>query len=241
MEISRNLSRIAGPIQTERKIFRSIRFESIKMGVELMRKTAKLVTVAAAIAATCWLTSADATFLGLPRGLKPHADRVKLDAPSLAPIGHTRFCLQYPEDCEVRRMMAFRRSPVALTEARWAELVKVNREINRAISPQRNNAGLWGEEWLISPKAGDCNDYAVTKRHELLARGWPSRSLLLAEVVMPSREHHLVLIVRTLEGDFVLDNMNANIRGWTKTPYQWVRAQSPRNPKFWSTIGPATV
>lgn len=206
-----------------------------------MRRMFRFATIAATVMTTCWFSSAQATFFGYPRGLKPLAERMKLDAPSLAPIGHTRFCLQYPEDCQVRGMIAFRRKPVALTEELWAELVKVNRDVNRAIMPQRNDRGLWGEAWLISPKAGDCNDYAVTKRHQLLARGWPSRSLLLAEVVMPSSEHHLVLVVRTSEGDFVLDNMSPHVRGWSKTPYQWVRAQSPRNPRFWATIAPASA
>jgi predicted transglutaminase-like cysteine proteinase len=206
-----------------------------------MRKTFGVATVAAAIVTACWFSSAQATFFGYPRGLKPLAERIRLDAPSLAPIGHTRFCLQYPKDCEVRGMLAFRRKAVALTEELWAELVKINRGVNRAIVPQRNDRGLWGEEWLISPVAGDCNDYAVTKRHELLARGWPSQSLMLAEVVMPSREHHLVLVVRTREGDFVLDNMSPNVRGWSKTPYQWVRVQSPRNPRFWATIARANA
>ena len=90
----------------------------------------------------------------------------------------------------------------------------VARSTHRCVSvkPERNLAGVVGEEWLISPKAGDCNDYAVTKRHELLARGWPSRALLLAEVIVPSGEHHLVVVVRTNEGDFVLDNLNASVR-----------------------------
>jgi predicted transglutaminase-like cysteine proteinase len=95
--------------------------------------------------------------------------------------------------------------------------------------------------WLVAPKAGDCNDYAVTKRHELLARGWPSRSLLLAEVVISSGEHHLVLVVRTRDSDLVLDNLNENIRHWSKTGYQWVRVQMPSNPKFWRTAGSAGV
>jgi predicted transglutaminase-like cysteine proteinase len=29
----------------------------------------------------------------------------------------------------------------------------------------------------VSPPAGDCNDYAVTKCHQPLTRGWPSRAL----------------------------------------------------------------
>jgi predicted transglutaminase-like cysteine proteinase len=45
-----------------------------------------------------------------------------------------------------------------------------------------------------------------------------------------------VLVARTSQGDLVLDNLNANIRNWTKAPYQWVRVESPVNPKFWSKI-----
>jgi hypothetical protein len=76
----------------------------------------------------------------------------------------------------------------------------------------------------------------VTKRHQLLARGWPSRALILSEVVIPGGEHHLVLVVRAKEGDFVLDNLRYDVRPVARTGYQWVRAQSPDNPKFWSKI-----
>ena len=113
--------------------------------------------------------------------------------------------------------MAFRPAPVTLTKARKAELAKVNREVNRAIRPQENPNGVTAEEWLVAPRDGDCNDFAVTKRHELLARGWPSRSLLLAEAVVASGEHHLVLVVRTREDDVVLDNLN------------WASAQFPKS------------
>ncbi len=100
------------------------------------------------------------------------------------------------------------------------------------------------EEWLIAPQAGDCKDYAITKRHELLERGWPSRALLLSEVIVPDGEHHLVLVVRTKDGDLVLDNLNASIRPATMTfrQYQWVRMEMPQNPKFWARVRmPGTV
>jgi predicted transglutaminase-like cysteine proteinase len=88
----------------------------------------------------------------------------------------------------------------------------------------------------VAPKTGDCNDYAVTKRHALLARGWAARSLLLAEVVTNWGEHHLVLVVRTRDADLVLDNLTPDIRNWSKTNYEWVRIQSPVNPQFWSSV-----
>ncbi|WP_424578784.1 transglutaminase-like cysteine peptidase [Bradyrhizobium sp. USDA 241] len=52
----------------------------------------------------------------------------------------------------------------------------------------------------------------MSKRHELLRRGWPARVLLLSEVVMRSGEHHLVLLVRTSSGDFVLDNLTPRVK-----------------------------
>jgi predicted transglutaminase-like cysteine proteinase len=94
------------------------------------------------------------------------------------------------------------------------------------------------DEWLISPPAGDCKDYAITKRHELLARGWPSRALLLSEVVVPPGEHHLFLIVRVKDGDLVLDNLNDEIQlaASMHGRYDWIRIQSPQNPKYWTRV-----
>src|SRR5262249_567396 len=91
------------------------------------------------------------------------------------------------------------------------------------------------DEWNISPLFGDCKAYALTKRHELLMRGWPSQSLLLAEVVLRSGEHHLILVSRVNGAEFVLDNLNDDMRlaQATYDQYLWVRIQSPQNPKFW--------
>lgn len=176
-----------------------------------------------------------AVFSRLRRPREANIDRISFDTHALAPMAFVRFCKRYPKDCKVSGM-AFRPKPVELTKARKAELIMVNREVNHAISPKENVNGVMAEEWLVSPRAGDCNDYAVTKRHKLLARGWPSRSLLLAEVVTPSGEHHLVLVVRNREDDLVLDNLNAQVRSVSQVQYEWVRAQETKNPKFWSTV-----
>jgi predicted transglutaminase-like cysteine proteinase len=172
--------------------------------------------------------------LGLP------ISRIQFDAPALAPMAHTFFCLKYPSDCKVDKT-ANGDDAVTLTAERWAELVRVNAAVNHAIIPHPNTKGLAGEVWLISPRAGECHDYAVTKRHELLALGWPARDLLLSEVVTSWGQHHLVLVVRTSDGDYVADNLDPNIRVWTQVPYQWVRIQSPGNPVIWSTMVSATV
>jgi len=176
-----------------------------------------------------------AVFYGLPWRLEENVDRINFDIPSLAPMAFVRFCTQYPQDCKVRGSV-FRPELVSLTKLGRAELVKVNRDVNHAITPHNKTNDVSAEEWLVSPREGDCKDYAVTKRHELLARGWPSSSLLLTEVVVASGEHHLVLVVRTREDDLVLDNLNENVHPVSQISYHWVRAQYAKNPKFWSTI-----
>ncbi len=163
------------------------------------------------------------------------ADVIAFAGPAGAPFAHTRFCLKYPGECRVRKMQ-FRGGAINLTAARRQELVRVNADVNRSIIGTPMNEPVAQEQWVISPKIGDCNDYAVTKRHKLIASGWPARALLLAEVVTTWGEHHLVLVVRTRQGDIVADNLNANLRNWTKTPYEWVRVESPVNPLFWSKI-----
>jgi predicted transglutaminase-like cysteine proteinase len=176
-----------------------------------------------------------AVFYGLPWRFEANVDRISFDIPSLAPMAFVRFCMQYPQDCKARGL-AFRPELVSLTKLRRAELVKVNRDVNHAITPHEKANDVLAEKWLVSPREGDCKDYAVTKRHELLARGWPSSSLLLTEVIVASGEHHLVLVVRTREDDLVLDNLNENVHPVSQISYHWVRAQYAKNPKFWSTI-----
>ena len=170
-----------------------------------------------------------------PRDLKLQLQRIQFETPTLAPMAHTRFCMQYPTDCKPRRI-TFRKPSPALTAEKLNELRIVNASVNQKILPARTDAGIMGEKWLIGPKSGDCNDYAVTKRHQLLQRGWSSQALLLAEVVARSREHHVVLVARTREGDFVLDNLSTMVRPWLDTGYKWIRIQTPRNPKYWAAF-----
>ena len=162
----------------------------------------------------------------LPRALKYQLARIGFDNPVLPPIGHSRFCLRYPNDCEAHAI-DFRRRNIALTPERWDELNSVNHQVNRDIVAEVTPGNGLTEEWLISPPAGDCKGYAITKRHELSERGWPPRVLLLSEVVVPSGEHHLILVVRTKEADLVLDNLNANVRPVANMyrRYRWIRSR----------------
>jgi predicted transglutaminase-like cysteine proteinase len=198
-----------------------------------VRRASTIFTAALILAAM--LGQGQTRTLALSHAIAPDSAHIEFDAPVLAPMAHIVFCLKYPVDCEAMKS-SFRPRSIELTEERWNEIVSVNASVNRSIYFAPNALGLAGEKWLIAPRAGDCNDFAVTKRHELLTRGWPSRSLLLAEVVTSWGEHHLVLIVRLNQEDFVLDTLSPDVRPWWKANYRWVRVQQPRNPRFWATI-----
>jgi predicted transglutaminase-like cysteine proteinase len=177
----------------------------------------------------------DTTASRVPKTPRRGIHAIRFAVLTLAPMAFTQFCLKYADECRPERAL-FRDGRLRLTDRRLAELESVNRSVNSSIRPERNEEGLAGEKWLLSPASGDCNDYAVTKRHQLVARGWPARAVLLSEVVTVSGEHHLVAVVRADGGDLVLDNLTDRIMPWHQTSYQWLRIQTPGNPVYWATL-----
>jgi predicted transglutaminase-like cysteine proteinase len=122
--------------------------------------------------------------------------------------------------------------------AEIAELLKrVNHSVNMSIIPTHKSYGRNLEDgWTIAPERGDCNDYAVTKRHELIENGLSSRALRLSVVRTASGIGHLVLVVVTTKGDIVMDDLTEGIRSWQSTHYHWLKIQSATDSKFWYEI-----
>src|ERR1700677_1772053 len=160
-------------------------------------------------------------------------------SPTLAPFQHVRFCLRYPSDCKSDPTENERID----LNAETSELLKrINHSVNISIIPTTKNYGQnLGDGWTIGPYTGDCNDYAVTKRHELLESGLPSKALRLSVVKTVSGIGHLVLVVVTTNGDMVLDNLTEVIRLWQSTDYHWLKIQSATDAKFWYEIKAPTV
>jgi predicted transglutaminase-like cysteine proteinase len=155
-------------------------------------------------------------------------------SPTLAPFQHVRFCLRYPSDCKSNPIESERID----LNAETSDLLKhINHSVNISIIPTLKSYGSnLGDGWTITPEMGDCNDYAVTKRHELLESGLPSKALRLSVVKTASGIGHLVLVVATTNGDVVMDNLTAAIRPWQTTDYQWIKIQSASDPHFWNEI-----
>jgi predicted transglutaminase-like cysteine proteinase len=159
-------------------------------------------------------------------------------SPILAPFQHVRFCLRYPDDCKSNPTENGR---IDLNDETLKLLYRVNRDVNAAISPMVKAYGSDLQDgWTISPVIGDCNDYAVTKRHELLQKGLPPQALRLSVVKTVSGIGHLVLVVATTKGDLVLDNLTETIRPWQNTDYHWLKIQSATDARFWYEVKAAS-
>jgi predicted transglutaminase-like cysteine proteinase len=155
-------------------------------------------------------------------------------SPTLAPFQHVRFCLRYPADCKSNPAEHER---VDLTVENLELLRRINDSVNMAISPKLKSYGEdLQDNWTIGPASGDCNDYAITKRHALLEGGLPAKALRLSTVKTTSGIGHLVLVVATTKGDLVLDNLTESIRPWQDTDYRWLKIQSAADARFWYEI-----
>jgi predicted transglutaminase-like cysteine proteinase len=151
--------------------------------------------------------------------------------PTLSPFQHVRFCQRYPSDCQPSLQAD---ALVELDSKTAGLLYRINRQINAAIVPTRKDFALdVGAAWAIAPNSGDCNDYAVTKQHELLHYRLPASALRLSEVKTMDGEGHLVLVVSTTKGELVLDNLTDEIRSWKEVDYRWLKIQSKTDPHYW--------
>ena len=151
------------------------------------------------------------------------------------PVGHYEFCQRLPNEC---RQMTPAEAPIELTRKLWATMVAVNNTVNISVQP-RTDMEMWGKEevWSYPDNGfGDCEDYVLEKRRELMSAGVPAGDLLVTVVRQPNGDGHAVLTVRTSLGEFILDNLEPKVLAWTDTAYTYLKRQSTRNSGVWLTI-----
>ena len=61
-------------------------------------------------------------------------------------------------------------------------------------------------------------------------------ALQLATAVTPDKVGHLVLVIDTTEGDWVLDNLRADVERWRDLPYRWVARQQGAAMEDWVSV-----
>lgn len=179
---------------------------------------------AAAIMLAGWAGAAEAGNRAMPTG-----------AITTQPIGHYEFCQRLPAECQE---ITPEGPPVELTRKLWAELIDVNNSVNQRIKPKTDMENYHVEEYWAYPDNGygDCEDYALEKRRELMAMGIPTGDLLMTVVRQPNGDGHALLTVRTSLGDYVLDNLEPRVLAWTDTDYRYLKRQSKKNSGVWVSI-----
>lgn len=107
-----------------------------------------------------------------------------------------------------------------LTAERRDQLERVNAVVNArtVYVPDTMKYGM-AERWEDAGQngnEGDCEDFALAKRTQLRALGWPQAALDLAICITEDGGLHAVLIARTDQGDYVLDNRQRDVWRWDK-------------------------
>lgn len=120
---------------------------------------------------------------------------------------------------------------VRLDKAGWQLVKAINRTVNRRIR-QGSDVRTFGVEdfWQAPTEAGargDCEDYVLAKRADLIRAGIPADTLSIAIVTTRWGESHAVLLVATDTGEFVLDNLSPWISRWDQVDYVWQERQAP--------------
>lgn len=155
-----------------------------------------------------------------------------------APAGYVDLCRRDPAQCpqsghgfslqplQPAAYQAPSPETVAMTAARWKELDAVNISANERIRYVSDQAQYGVQDyWTVATTAGDCEDIALAKRQALLDRGWPIEALRLALVQSPASGQHVVLVVATSSGDYVMDSRWDFVLPWQKADYAWEESQ----------------
>lgn len=178
-----------------------------------------------------------ALVLGLVTGAvaQEHPAFMRAAGKTSQPVGHHELCSRMPAECNETTRNG---DPVQLTVQRWNQLIAVNDNVNTAIEPVTDEELYGRQEYWTYPEdgKGDCEDFVLLKRRELIDSGWPAGALLITVVRQTNGEGHAVLTVRTDRGDLVLDNLEPKIKLWGETDYQFIKRQSDRNSGRWVMI-----
>jgi len=152
--------------------------------------------------------------------------------PIKQPDGAGSLCTQYAWAC------ATDPSNRAFGDAQLAIVRSVNARVNRTtrqVTDQRQYARA--EVWALpTRRGGDCEDFALLKKRELIRAGIAPERLLIATVLDHRMRGHAVLVVRTHLGDMVLDNLTQRVLPWQRTGYIFMKMQSPEAPDKWDAI-----
>jgi predicted transglutaminase-like cysteine proteinase len=168
------------------------------------------------------------------------ASYAPVGGPASVPYGWADFCRRYAGECDGGPLAPL---DVNLTPQAMKEIERVDKWVNAHVKPV-SDMEHWGviDQWdYPTDGKGDCEDYALFKRKILMGEGFPRQALLMTVVKDEHDEGHAILTVKTNAGDFVLDNLNDEVKPWNRTGYRFVKRQSQTDQNVWLQIGVPTA
>lgn len=150
-----------------------------------------------------------------------------------APLGFQGVCARLSWACARTS-----RATVRDADAQIALADRVNRAVNASVREIADDRQYGTSEYWALPtrKGGDCEDFALLKKHELMRAGISAKRLLIATVLDRRQQPHAVLVLRTGKGDYVLDNLTSRLKPWSRTGYSFLRMQDPSAPSGWTLV-----
>ncbi len=151
------------------------------------------------------------------------------------PIGHYEFCQRLPQECAIRPTDRSRLRMDATVKSLVAD---VNLTVNQQVRPMSDLEIYGRDEYWTYPTSGvgDCEDYALEKRRQLAEAGISLANLLITVVRKEDGEGHAVLTVRTEGGDYILDNLNDEMKLWSETSYRFLKRQDSAHTGRWVSL-----
>ncbi len=149
--------------------------------------------------------------------------------------GWAKFCEKFQSECAVD---VSEPAVIELTPQIWKTIVSVNQRVNSSIKAV-TDADHWGvvDTWDFPDDGrGDCEDYQLLKRRILAENGLPRRAMRMTVVIDELGEGHAVLVVRTNQGDYILDNKTSSVLPWYQTGYVYVKRES-QDTVGWVSLG----
>ena len=171
-----------------------------------------------------------------PMGLQSSPDlpaelRRLADGTINPPRGWIDWCARSPVDCAADKAVVTDTESTRVTIA--GALARVKTRVVAIAEPQ--GADTWR---LPIDGIGDCEDFALQLRHELVRAGLPHGALKIAVTREPDSQLHAVLTIATDGPTLVLDPMRSSEPlDWRQTGLTFLALEEPMPDGSWLRIG----
>jgi predicted transglutaminase-like cysteine proteinase len=157
--------------------------------------------------------------------LKPFLDERSYDIEvvQVAEDAFGDFCSREPSECKTSLV----KQPLPdMTIGYWGEVILINEYVNISIKPVSDMQN-WGvaDYWTANTDSGDCDDIVLVKKQRLITLGFSPDSLNLV-IVRVEKQYHLILLVESLQGGFILDNLSDKVIPVSEYPNPIVAVQT---------------